>query len=470
MDDLDWTRFDVLVVDDEQDNLDALRFTFRKAFRLSYAIGADQAWERLETIRPAVVLADQRMPKTSGVELLGAIKKRYPDCYAVLLTAYADMDVLVDAVNSGAVDRYVQKPWDSDELGSIVRQGIRAWATLSENRRLRDQLRAYTGYLEGQQRDPIDFGSIVGQGEATQALLERVADVAPTMTPVLIGGEPGSDKEVVARAIHVSSPRESRPFVRVTCAAFAGEALERELFGWKRGAFEGALSDRTGRLELADRGTVYLHELSELTPALAARLLRLLVEGTTERLAETESRPIDVRLVVSTVGTARQFGAHGIGELSSRLSVFPIVLTALRDRPEDVGDLTEHFLRRYAARNAGAATAISAQALRELASYAWPGGERELQNVVERAAILAKGETIDVSHLLFQGDAGGENRKPAAEVTPGISLSRRLDAIERRELVEALEAHHGNKAEVARALGIHRTTLYYRIKKLGIDA
>jgi two-component system response regulator AtoC/two-component system response regulator HupR/HoxA len=416
---------------------------------------------------PAVVVADQRMPKVSGVELLREIKGRYPDCYAVLLTAYADMDVLIDAVNSGAVDRYVQKPWDSKELEAILRQGIRHYATLSENRRLREQLDAYSGYLEAQQRDPIDFGSIVGEAGATRGLLDRVAEVAPTVTPVLIRGDAGSDTDVVARAIHVSSPREARPFVRVTCAAFPGDALERELFGWKRGAFEGALADRAGRVELADGGTLYLHEVSALTPTVAARLLRLLVDGTTERLAETHSRPIDARLVVSTHGSEHSLGP--VAELISRLSVFPITITPLRERCEDVPALAEHCLRRYASRNVGAATAMTARAMASLQAYAWPGDVRELQNVVERAAILARGDTIDSPHLLFQDDAPAAIDRPTAPVA-GVSLSRRLDAIERRELVAALEAHGGNKAEVARSLGIHRTTLYYRLKKLGIDA
>ena len=215
---------------------------------------------------------------------------------------------------------------------------------------------------------------------------------------------------------------------------------------------------------------MYLHEVTSLTPALAARLLRLLTEGTSERLGETQSRPVDLRLIVSTAGVSRQLGAHGVDELTSRLSVFPIVLTPLRDRLEDVPALTEHFLRRYAARNAGAATAISAGGLAKLTAYNWPGGVRELQNVVERAAILAQGEMIDVQQLLFQDDVVVEDDALSAETSPSISLSRRLDAIERRELVDALEAHGGNKAEVARSLGIHRTTLYYRLKKLGIDA
>jgi DNA-binding NtrC family response regulator len=476
MKDLDWSAYDVVVVDDESDNLDAFRFAFRKSFRLHYALGADEALGVLATVEPAVVVADQRMPTMSGIELLRDVKERYPDTYAILLTAYADLDVLIDAVNSGAVDRYVQKPWDSKEFTVILRQGIRASATLRENRRLREQLDQYAGYLERQQRDPIDFGQIVGGGGATERVLEQVAEVAPTSTPVLIEGEGGLEKDVVARAIHVGSPREDRPFVSVTCAAFDGDALERELFGYRRASFEGAFQDRAGRLELAHGGTLYLHEPVRLSRSLQARLLRLLAQGEVERIGETSARPVDVRLIVSVSPTfAEAFaGQDLLPELVSRLRVFPIRLLPLRQRREDVVVLAEHFLENYVRRNARAATSISADALTRLESYSWPGNLRELENVVERAAIVARGDVIAPGHLSFQDSLTASSREePAAaevEADDGLTLGRRLDAIERRELIQALEKYAGNKAEVARALGIHRTTLYYRLKKLGIDA
>jgi two-component system response regulator AtoC/two-component system response regulator HupR/HoxA len=476
MRDLDWNEFDVLVVDDESDNLDAFRFAFRKSFRLHYAQGGREALAMLATLTPAVIVADQRMPLMSGVELLGEAKRRFPETYAILLTAYADLEVLIDAVNSGAVDRYVQKPWDSKEFSMILRQGIVSHVTLADNRRMRDQLAQYAGYLERQQHNPIDFGEIVGGGHATERVLERVAEVAPTTTPVLIEGESGLEKAVVARAIHVGSPREDRPFVSVTCAAFRGEALERELFGYQQGAFEGALSDRGGRVELADGGTLYLHEPGVLSATLQARLVRLLNEGVTERIGDARARSVDTRLVMSLTPTLDE--AHAdvqlLDELRSRLSVFPIRLSPLRERREDVRALAEHFLGKYAQRNARAATSMSREALERLQEYDWPGNVRELENVVERAAIVARGDVIGLEHLSFQDSLTPKSSKatPASEpvAAEGLSLSGRLDAIERRELLQALETCGGNKAEVARALGIHRTTLYYRLKKLGIDA
>jgi len=466
---VDAKSYDVLVVDDEVDNLDAFRFAFRKSFRLHLAQGGEEGLKIVEAgLAPAVVVADQRMPRLSGIEMLRQIKAARPDTYAILLTAYADLEVLIDAVNSGAVDRYVSKPWDSKELDAMLRQGIQSYATLRENHRLRQQLERYAGYLERQQRDPLDFGQIVGGGASTERVMRLVEEVASTTTPVLIEGETGLEKDVVARAVHVGSAREESPFVAVTCAAFPGDALERELFGYRRGAFEGALQDREGRGELAHGGTLYLHEAGELSPSLQGRLLRLLEEGQVERVGDTHPRAVDVRLIVSCTPSFADspFSREMVPELRSRVSVFPVSLSPLRERREDIRPLAEHFLRKHAHRNGRQIATVKAEAVGALESYVWPGNVRELENVLERAAILAGEGAIDADHLLFQ--KGTAPAAPRAE--QGLSLSGKLDAIERRELIAALEKYDGNKAEVARTLGIHRTTLYYRLKKLGIDA
>ncbi|MEM6786762.1 MAG: sigma-54 dependent transcriptional regulator [Myxococcota bacterium] len=469
---VDAKQYDILVVDDEVDNLDAFRFAFRKTFRLHFATSGQAALELVAAgLDPAVVVADQRMPRMTGIVLLRRIKEVRADASTVLLTAYADLDVLVDAVNSGAVDRYLAKPWDGKELEALLRQGIGHFATRRENRRLRRQVERYAGYLEREQHNPLDFGQVVGGGAATQRVLRQVEEVAPTATTVLIEGETGLEKDVVARAIHVGSSREASPFVAVRCAAFPGVALERELFGYARGAFEGALRDREGRAALAFGGTLYLHELGTLRPAAQGRLLRLLEERKTERVGETQPRAADVRLVVSCAPDLdRSPLAEGlVPELRSRLEVFPIRLEPLRSRPEDLRPLAEHFLRKHAQRNGRPLASMSAEAVAALEQYAWPGNVRELESVLERAAILAgDGVAIDVDQLLFRPGAGVS--PPPSTTSKGLSLSGRLDAMERSELLAALERYDGNKAEVARALGIHRTTLYYRLKKLGIDA
>lgn len=481
MQDLDWRGFDVLVVDDEEDNLDAFRFSFRKTFTLHYALGGAQALDRLDSLDAAVIVSDQRMPGMSGIEFLKRAKERRPEAVGILLTAYADLPVLVEALNSGSVDRYVQKPWDSKELTLILKQAIRQFATVRENRRLRDQLAHYAGYLEREQRDPLDYGLLSGQSHAMQEVSRRTEEVAATSTPVLIEAEPGCEQEVVARAIHIGSPREHAPFVRVTCAAFRGDALERELFGWRRGAFEGAFDDRAGRFEVADRGTLFLDAPEAPTPSLQARLLRVLAEGIAERVGSTDPLPIDVRPIVSLPLPIEAAWGGVLEELTSRLSVFPIRIPPLRERREDVVPLAEHFLRKYARRNARAATALSDEAKAALGGYDFPGNARELENVIERAAILARGDVIQAEHLAF-GPRSTVVRTSPAEPARGATppggeppsekraLDERLDDLERNELLAALARCNGNKAEVARSLGIQRTTLYYRLKRLGIDA
>ncbi len=480
MRDLDFRKFDILVVDDEEDNLDAFRFSFRRSFTLHYALGGPAALERLRDLDAAVIVSDQRMPGMSGIELLERAKQIRPDAVGILLTAYADLDVLIHAVNSGAVDRYIQKPWDSKELAVILRQAVTSFATVRENQRLREQLSLYTGYLEREQRDPIDFGEIAGESALIKEVTARIAEVSPTTSPVLLEGETGSEKEILARAIHVGSPREEMPFVKVTCAAFRGEALERELFGHMRSAFEGAFTDRAGRFELAHRGTIFLDEPTNLPPGAQARLLRVLTDGEVERVGGTEPIAVDVRVVVAlTPSLAETWSAEGVlPELVSRLSVFPLHVAPLRHRKEDIRPLAEHFLRKYARRNPRAATKLSPEALAKLVTYDFPGNVRELENVIERAAILSRGDVIQAEHLAFTVRSAAPRPRPAEPIDlsaladgPGDTrdLDEKLEDIERTELMLALARAGGNKAEMARQLGMQRTTLYYRLKKLGID-
>ena len=490
MEGFDFKSFPVLVVDDEEDNLDAFRFAFKKSFTLHYALGGTAALDLLDRIDAAVIVSDQRMPQMSGIDFLRRAKERRPDTVGILLTAYADLPVLIDAVNSGAVERYVQKPWDSKELTVILRQAIKTFATVRDNRRLREQLAQYAGYLEREQRDPIDYGELANESEKMREVARHIQEVALTTSPVLIEAEPGSEQEVIARAIHVQSSREERPFVRVTCAAFRGDALERELFGWRKGAFQGAFDDRAGRVELSDGGTLFLDSPETPSRSLQARLLRLLDEGTIERVGSTDAQSVDVRLICALPHSLETAWRREdiLPELLSKLDVFPIRVPPLRERAEDVVPLAEHFLRKYSRRNARAATTLTPEAKAALAAYDFPGNARELENVVERAAILARGDQIQLEHLAFstrrphdQGShAPSSTPRPAAVPTADADeslaelgprdLGSRLEDMERRELLTALERCNGNKAEVARSLGIQRTTLYYRLKRLGIEA
>lgn len=474
MEELDYKNFPILVVDDEEDNLDAFRFSFRKAFNISYALGGQEALDLLDRLDAAVIVSDQRMPKMNGIEFLRRAKERRPDVFAVLLTAYADLAVLAEAINSGAVDRYIQKPWDSKELTAIVRQGIRNFGTLRENKRLREQLSQYAGYLEREQRDPIDYGVLAGASPAMKLVAQQVEQVADSATPVVIEAEPGCEQEIVARAIHVGSAREERPFIRVTCPAFPGDALERELFGFRKGAFPQAFDDRAGRVELADRGTLFLDAPPAPSAALQARLLRLLTEGSVERMGSTDGQRVDVRIILAVPSDLEAAWSKlpVLPELIGKLDVFRVRIPPLSERPEDIVPLAHHYLRKYARRNPRAASTISRAAEALLARAELPGNARELENVIERAAVLARGDEIEPEHLAFRAPRIAPVQQ-LVDVVPieasNQALPARLDEVERRELLGALEKCSGNKAEVARLLGIQRTTLYYRLKRLGID-
>jgi two-component system response regulator AtoC len=459
---LDFTRFPVLVVDDEQDNLDAFRFVFRKSFTLHYAAGGTEALSMLERLDPAVIISDQRMPGMSGIDLLGEALRQRPDAVGVLLTAYTDMPVLLEAINSGAVYRYVQKPWDSKELTVILRQSIERFFTLRENRRLREQLARYAGYLETEQRDPIDFGELTAESPAMQDAVARLEQLAFGSSPVLIDGEPGTEKELFARALHVSSSRESKPFVVVSCPSLPGDALERELFGWEKGAFEGAVVARPGRLELAHGGTLLMSEVGPVSAAVGARLSRLLKDGTMQRLGAASDQQVDVRIVITT---SEDSARH---PLRQRLGASTVTVPPLRARLDDLPAMSQRLLARSTARSGRPSRSFSPEAVAKLLTYPWPGNVAELASVVERAALICNEPTVGPS-FVFLGDLKAAPSASPSVAPPAIDLPGQLDHLERRELCSALERCGGNKAEVARMLGIQRTTLYYRLKRLGIE-
>jgi two-component system, NtrC family, response regulator AtoC len=470
---LDPRAFPILVVDDEPENLEAFRFTFRKSFDLTTAGGGEEGLRALRAREFAVIVTDQRMPGLAGIDFLKAAKGLQPDVVGILLTAYTDLAVLIDAVNSGAVYRYVQKPWDSKELGLVIRQAIERYAATRDNARLREQLARYTDYLETTERRALDFGELVGSSPALHRVLELVEKVAPTGSSVLLRGETGTGKELLARAIHVNSPRWDQPFVRVNCAALASGVLESELFGHEKGAFTGAIARRIGRFELADRGTIFLDEVGDLGLDVQIKLLRVLQERELERVGGSETIRVDVRVVSATNRDLE--AAIDAGEfredLFYRLNVFPLTIPPLRDRREDIGRLARHFIQKYQSVTGRRVQGLSAAALARLEAYPWPGNVRELENVIERAMILSSGSELEVEHLAFAAAA-----PPSGPASPVGALSSRreslpaaLEEVERRELIGALEKARGSKADAARLLGINRSTLYYRLKKHSLE-
>ena len=427
----------------------------------------------------AAIVTDQRMPRMTGLELLKAAREVRPDAVGIIVTAFTDVDVLIESINLGRIYRYVTKPWDAKELRGVLTHAVERFALVRENRRLEEQLSAYVGMLSKEAHGAFNFGAIVGDSPALRDVLARVEQVAQTSSTVLLRGETGTGKEMVARAIHINSARESKPFVRVNCAALAQGVLESELFGHEKGSFTGAMARRLGRFELADGGTLFLDEVGDLPTDVQVKLLRVLQEREFERVGGSETVKVDVRVVSATHRDLERQIADGSfrEDLYYRLNVFPIVLPPLRERPSDIAVLAEHFAQKYARQLGvpGRARGFDAGAIAALSGYGWPGNVRELENVIERALILARGPEITASDLEFTRRPAAPPPAPIAVTTAGRSdgagrpLSERLHEQERGAIVAAIDSAQGNIAHAARALGINRSTLYYRMRKHGLE-
>ncbi|HUS29575.1 MAG TPA: sigma-54 dependent transcriptional regulator, partial [Kofleriaceae bacterium] len=399
-----------------------------------------------------------------------------------------DVDVLVEAINLGQVYRYITKPWDAKEVRGVLQYAIERFHLQRENKKLEAQLAEYTGYLNQQLHGEFDFGNIIGESPALREVLSKVEQVAPTVSTVLLRGETGTGKELVAHAIHINSPREEKPFVRVNCAALAPGILESELFGHEKGSFTGAMERRRGRFELADGGTLFLDEVGDLPMEVQIKLLRTLQERELERVGGNETIKVDVRVVSATNRNLEKMIEEGEfrEDLYYRLNVFPINLPPLRDRPEDLPVLLNHFIAKFARQMGVPVQPASPEAVAKLREYNWPGNVRELENIVERAMILARGQPLGAAHLDFGRRSSAPNQSgavaapasaapsapvavPTAAAEDGKSLAERLLDSERKEIVAAVEKSRGNIASAARQLGINRSTLYYRLRKHGLE-
>jgi DNA-binding NtrC family response regulator len=477
---IDAKKYPILVVDDEHDNLDAFRFNFGKTFTLHLASSAEEALTLVKAHDFAAIVTDQRMPRMTGLEMLRAAREIRPDAVGIIVTAFTDVEVLIESIALGHIYRYVTKPWDSKELRGILWHAVERFHLVRENRRLVEQLSQYARVLSREADSAFNFGAIVGDSQPLRHVLAKVEQVAQTTATVLLRGETGTGKEMVARAIHINSPREGRPFVRVNCAALAPGVLESELFGHEKGAFTGAVARRPGRFELADGGTLFLDEVGDLPADVQVKLLRVLQEREFERVGGVETVRVDVRLISATHRDLERLIAEGKfrEDLYYRLNVFPITMPPLRERTGDISLLVEHFMQKVAQSSGKVVNAVDTRALASLSAYPWPGNVRELENVIERAMILAVGNTLTVADLDFgrrlamATPSGGTSLAALNEPVPtegGRTLYKRLSEHERGEIVAAVEGAQGNIAHAARTLGINRSTLYYRMRKHGLD-
>ncbi|MGD2047179.1 MAG: sigma-54 dependent transcriptional regulator [Gemmatimonadota bacterium] len=439
----------VLVVDDEPRIRRIVELALgERGYQVLTAESAEDALDLLETEPVNVVVTDLQLPGRSGLELLADMSRDRPALPVILITAFGTVETAVEAIKAGAFD-YVLKPFSVEELEALVERALEA---------------SQTPEAVAEASGATELG-MVAESPAMKRVVELVAQVAPAPTTVLVTGETGVGKEVVARAVHRASGRSERPFIAVNCAAIPTELLEAELFGVSRGAYTGAVKDRPGKLEVADGGTLFLDEIGDMPAALQPKLLRVLQEGAVERLGSSTPREVDVRIVAATHQDLDALVRDGRfrEDLYYRINVFPIEVAPLRERPEDLPALAEQALARLAAR-LGTAARLAPAALESLTSYPWPGNVRELINVLERAVLLSRGGTIETVDLPSRTPRSANEAK-TGEV---VALSDAVSRAERLAIQAALERTGDNKAQAARLLGVSVRTLFYKLEKLGL--
>jgi two-component system response regulator AtoC len=448
------THATILVVDDDERLRHTLSLLLRTAgHEVVAAADVAGAEEVLGAREIDLVISDVRMPGGSGLDLLESVRRLDADTPVILLTAYGNVTSAVQAMQRGAFD-YVLKPFDADELKLRVSRALALRRFRVENEFLRE---APAGEPE--------LDDLIGVSPKLRQVVELARQVAQSSASVLITGETGTGKEVLTRSIHRRSGRAERLLVPVNLAAVPLELLESELFGHARGAFTGAVSERAGKLELADGGTLFLDEVGDAPLALQPKLLRVLQDGVIERVGSNQRRTVDVRVISATNRNLEEAIAAGQfrSDLYYRLRVIQIEMPPLRERPEDVRYLVAHFLRRFGRGRPGGPPAITQEALRLLEGYRWPGNVRELENVIERAVVLCRGDTIGTSLL--------DLRERAADVPErgGLRLDEALDKVEREMILRALEETKHVKARAARLLGVSERSLWYKLKKHGLS-
>ena len=454
----------VLVVDDEPRILDALEAVLAADFRVLRADGGEAALEILRTDEVAVIVTDYRMPGMTGVELLRRSQEVAPDALRVVLTAYTDVDSLMEAINTGRIYHFVSKPWDPTELTLVVRRAAERYELARENARLRDELElAYNAArrdVAATRPRPLTFDRLIGAQSGLRDAIALVGKVIDSATTVLLRGETGTGKELFARLVHDNGPRRTATFLAQNCAALSESLLESELFGHARGAFTGAVAERRGLFEEADGGTILLDEVGEMSPATQLRFLRVLQEGEVRRVGASVTRKVDVRVIAATNADLEAQVARGTfrADLYYRLNVFPVTLPPLRERSGDIPALAEHFLRVHRERARRAVTSFAPAALRCLRAYPFPGNVRELENEVQRAVALADtGGPIDLEHLSPRIREGGA---PLAPTT----LNDAIEQLKRRMLEDALR-ECGSKTRAAERLGLTRQSLQQMLRR-----
>lgn len=438
----------IMVVDDEETICEALMAWFVKdGYTVETALSGPDALKQLAEKKIDIFLVDVKMPGMDGIELLSRIKEKQADAMVIMMTAHGSIQTAVEAMKRGAVD-YLCKPFDPDMLSLLMERVITHKTLQQENVSLKERL------IE-QVEDRMDV--FIVQSEQMRKIFSAIEEVAPTCAPVMITGETGVGKDLVARAIHYKSDRSYGPFVAVNCGALPETLLESELFGHEKGAFTGAVSTRRGRLEMADGGTLFLDEIGEITSKMQIGLLRVLEEKTFLRLGGSRSISSDFRLVSATHRLLPPLIRENRfrEDFYYRINVITLHIPPLRDRPEDIPALADHFLKRYVEDTGKHLEGFTEKALFLLGSYSWPGNVRELKNVIERAVVIAKGRMIGSDELKFLD--------PARSIAGSTSVT--LEELEKSHITAMLASCKGNVSQTARRLGINRSTLSRKMKR-----
>ena len=446
----------ILVVEDEEKLRRVIELQLLSAgFDVDKAASAEEAIKIVD--RADLVLSDLKLPNMDGLEFLNLIRRQNSLVPVIMMTAYGTVEMAVEAMKAGATD-FLLKPFSLDHLMQVVQKGLEMRALRDENRKLKAELgRRY------------EFDNIIGRSEPMQEIFGTIERVAPSRATVLLAGESGVGKDLIARAIHFHSPRKDRPLVKINCTAIPENLMESELFGYEKGAFTGAQTSKPGKFEQADTGTVFLDEIGDVPAAIQVKLLRILQEREFERLGSNVTRHIDVRVVAATNQDLRAALEQGTfrEDLYYRLNVVPLNIPPLRERKQDIPFLANHFIKKLAPEAGCQVESITDAAMEKLIAYHWPGNVRELENVIERSLVMATGKQLDAGDIKLES---APRPRPHNEGTHFLPDGLTLDQYEQEIIREALKRADGNKSQAARMLGLTRNALRYRLTQMGLES
>jgi DNA-binding NtrC family response regulator len=445
----------ILVVEDEEKLRRVIELhLLSTGFDVDKAATAEEGLKIVD--RADLVLTDFKLPNMDGLQLLGLIRRQNAQVPVVIMTAFGSIETAVESMKAGATD-FLLKPFSLDHLMQVIHKALEVRELRDENQKLKAELgRRY------------EFDNIIGRSENMQEIFAAIERVAPTRATVLLAGESGVGKDLIARAIHFHSPRRDRPLVKINCSALPENLMESELFGYEKGAFTGANTSKPGKFEQADTGTVFLDEIGDVPANIQVKLLRILQEREFERLGSNVTRHIDVRVIAATNKELRAALEQGTfrEDLYYRLNVVPLNIPPLRERKGDIPFLANHFLRKLAPDAGSRVESISDAAMEKLIAYHWPGNVRELENVIERSLVMCAGTRLEAADIKLESAPRKTPQGDSHSLPEGMSL----DEYEKDIIREALRRADGNKSQAARLLGLTRNALRYRLTQMGMEA